>query len=107
MGELGLLGPTIEGYGCPGVSSVAYGLIAREVERVDSSYRSAMSVQSSLVMYLIYDFGTEEQRQKYLPSLATGEIVGCFGLTEPNHGSDPAHMETRARKEDGVYILNG
>jgi glutaryl-CoA dehydrogenase len=107
MGELGLLGPTIQGYGCSGVSSVAYGLIAREVERVDSSYRSAMSVQSSLVMYPIYDFGTEAQRQKYLPSLATGEKIGCFGLTEPNHGSDPAGMESRARKEDGVYILNG
>jgi len=107
MGDLGLLGPTIQGYGCSGVSSVAYGLIAREVERVDSSYRSAMSVQSSLVMYPIYDFGTEAQRQKYLPSLATGEKIGCFGLTEPNHGSDPAGMETRARKEDGVYILNG
>merc|ERR1711963_869826 len=109
MGEYGLLGPTIEGYGCPGVSSVAYGLIAREVERVDSAYRSAMSVQSSLVMYPIYDFGTEEQRQKYLPSLATGEKIGWFGLTEPNHGSDPAGMETRARyeKSDGVYILNG
>merc|ERR1712109_278092 len=107
MGELGLLGPTIQGYGCSGVSSVAYGLIAREVERVDSSYRSAMSVQSSLVMYPIYDFGTEEQRQKYLPSLATGEKIGCFGLTEPNHGSDPAGMESKARSEDGVYILNG
>ena len=82
-------------------------MIAREVERVDSSYRSAMSVQSSLVMYPIYDFGTEAQRQKYLPSLATGEKIGCFGLTEPNHGSDPAGMESRARKEDGVYILNG
>ena len=77
------------------------------MERVDSSYRSAMSVQSSLVMYPIYDFGTEAQRQKYLPSLATGEKIGCFGLTEPNHGSDPAGMESRARKEDGVYILNG
>lgn len=107
MGDLGLLGPTIQGYGCSGVSSVAYGLIAREVERVDSSYRSAMSVQSSLVMYPIYDFGTEAQRQKYLPSLATGEKIGCFGLTEPNHGSDPAGMESNARKEDGVYILNG
>merc|ERR1711976_107485 len=109
MGEYGLLGPTIEGYGCPGVSSVSYGLIAREVERVDSAYRSAMSVQSSLVMYPIYDFGTEEQRQKYLPKLAKGELVGCFGLTEPNHGSDPAHMETRAKydKEGKVYILNG
>jgi len=109
MGELGVLGPTIQGYGCPGVSYVSYGLIAREVERVDSGYRSAMSVQSSLVMYPIYDFGSEAQRQKYLPRLATGEIVGCFGLTEPNHGSDPAHMETRARydKEGKVWILNG
>jgi len=109
MGELGVLGPTIQGYGCPGVSYVAYGLIAREVERVDSGYRSAMSVQSSLVMYPIWDFGSEEQRQKYLPRLAKGEIVGCFGLTEPNHGSDPAHMETRARwdKEAGCWILNG
>jgi len=109
MGELGVLGPTIQGYGCPGVSYVAYGLIAREVERVDSGYRSAMSVQSSLVMYPIYDFGSEEQRLKYLPRLASGEIVGCFGLTEPNHGSDPAHMETRARydKEAKVWILNG
>merc|ERR1719277_1707354 len=109
MGELGLLGATINGYGCPGVSSVAYGLIAREVERVDSSYRSAMSVQSSLVMYPIWDFGTEEQRERYLPRLAKGEIVGCFGLTEPNHGSDPNGMETNARyeKSDGVYVLNG
>jgi len=109
MGELGVLGPTIQGYGCPGVSYVAYGLIAREVERVDSGYRSAMSVQSSLVMYPIYDFGSEQQRQKYLPRLAAGEIVGCFGLTEPNHGSDPAHMETTARydKEGKVWILNG
>lgn len=109
MGELGVLGPTIKGYGCPGVSSVAYGLIAREVERVDSSYRSAMSVQSSLVMYPIYDFGSEEQKNKYLPKLARGELVGCFGLTEPNHGSDPAHMETRAKLEEssGVYRLNG
>jgi len=109
MGDMGVLGPTIEGYGCPGVSSVAYGLIAREVERVDSAYRSAMSVQSSLVMYPIWDFGTEEQRLKYLPRLARGEIVGCFGLTEPNHGSDPAGMETRAKyvPSDKVYILNG
>jgi len=109
MGELGVLGPTIQGYGCPGVSYVSYGLIAREVERVDSGYRSAMSVQSSLVMYPIYDFGSEEQREKYLPRLARGEIVGCFGLTEPNHGSDPAHMETRARydKEAKVWILSG
>merc|ERR1711992_153735 len=109
MGELGVLGPTIQGYGCPGVSYVSYGLIAREVERVDSGYRSAMSVQSSLVMYPIYDFGSEAQREKYLPRLARGEIVGCFGLTEPNHGSDPAHMETRARydPEAKAYILNG
>jgi len=109
MGELGVLGPTIQGYGCPGVSYVAYGLIAREVERVDSGYRSAMSVQSSLVMYPIYDFGSEAQREKYLPRLARGEIVGCFGLTEPNHGSDPAHMETRAKydPEAKAFILNG
>jgi len=109
MGELGVLGPTIQGYGCPGVSYVSYGLIAREVERVDSSYRSAMSVQSSLVMYPIWDFGSEEQRNKYLPRLARGEIVGCFGLTEPNHGSDPAHMETRAKYEPSTdsFILNG
>ncbi|XP_043210068.1 glutaryl-CoA dehydrogenase, mitochondrial-like [Amphibalanus amphitrite] len=109
MGELGVLGPTIHGYGCPGVSSVAYGLIAREVERVDSAYRSAMSVQSSLVMYPIYDYGTEEQRERFLPRLARGELVGCFGLTEPNHGSDPAGMETRAKYNaaDGTYLLNG
>ncbi|XP_059082332.1 glutaryl-CoA dehydrogenase, mitochondrial-like [Tigriopus californicus] len=109
FGALGALGPTIHGYGCPGVSSVAYGLISREVERVDSSYRSAMSVQSSLVMYPIYDFGTEAQKEKFLPKLATGELVGCFGLTEPNHGSDPAGMETKARYEpsEGVYILSG
>jgi len=109
MGELGVLGPTIKGYECPGVSSVAYGLIAREVERVDSSYRSAMSVQSSLVMYPIYDFGSEEQKNKYLPKLARGELVGCFGLTEPNHGSDPAHMETRAKWEEsaGVWRVHG
>ncbi|XP_076046568.1 glutaryl-CoA dehydrogenase, mitochondrial [Oratosquilla oratoria] len=109
MGAMGVLGPTIQGYGCAGVSSVAYGLIAREVERVDSAYRSAMSVQSSLVMYPISDFGTEEQKQKYIPRLAVGEIVGCFGLTEPNHGSDPAGMETRAKYEpsDRVYRLTG
>jgi len=109
MGELGLLGPTIKGYGCSGTSSVAYGLIAREVERVDSAYRSTMSVQSSLVMYPIYDFGTEAQKDKYLPSLATGEKIGCFGLTEPNHGSDPAGMETKAKyvPSDKVFILNG
>jgi len=107
MGNMGMLGSTIKGYGCPGVSSVAYGLIAREVERVDSGYRSAMSVQSSLVMYPIYAYGTEEQKQKYLPQLVTGEKVGCFGLTEPNHGSDPGSMETRAKKKGKSYILNG
>jgi len=107
MGELGLLGPTIDGYGCAGVGYVSYGLIAREVERVDSGYRSAMSVQSSLVMHPIHAYGTEEQRQKYLPKLATGEWVGCFGLTEPDAGSDPNSMKTRARKVDGGYLLNG
>ncbi len=107
MGALGLLGPTIHGYGCAGVNYVSYGLIAREVERVDSGYRSAMSVQSSLVMYPIYDFGSEAQRQKYLPKLASGEWVGCFGLTEPDHGSDPSSMVTRARKVDGGYLLKG
>src|SRR5438270_6279244 len=107
MGALGLLGPTIHGYGCAGVNYVSYGLIAREVERVDSGYRSAMSVQSSLVMYPIYDFGSEAQRQKYLPKLASGEWVGCFGLTEPDHGSDPSSMVTRARKVDGGFVLNG
>jgi glutaryl-CoA dehydrogenase len=107
MGELGLLGSTIEGYGCPGVNYVAYGLIAREVERVDSGYRSCMSVQSSLVMHPIYTYGTEEQRRKYLPKLASGEWVGCFGLTEPDHGSDPGSMVTRARKVPGGYRVNG
>ncbi|MCP5215759.1 MAG: acyl-CoA dehydrogenase [Pseudomonadales bacterium] len=107
MGELGLLGPTIEGYGCSGVSYTAYGLIAREVERIDSGYRSMMSVQSSLVMYPIYAYGTEEQKEKYLPKLATGEWIGCFGLTEPNAGSDPASMLTRAKKVDGGYKLSG
>lgn len=107
MGELGLLGCTIEGYGCAGLSHVAYGLVAREVERVDSGYRSAMSVQSSLVMHPIYAYGTDEQKEKYLPKLATGEWVGCFGLTEPDAGSDPASMKTRAKKVDGGYILKG
>ncbi|HEY8352452.1 MAG TPA: acyl-CoA dehydrogenase, partial [Sphingomonadales bacterium] len=107
MGSLGLLGATIEGYDCPGVNYVSYGLIAREVERVDSGYRSAMSVQSSLVMHPIYAYGTEEQRQKYLPRLARGEWVGCFGLTEPDHGSDPGSMKTRARKVDGGWRLHG
>ena len=107
FGEAGLLGPTIEGYGCPGVSYVAYGLIAREVERVDSAYRSAMSVQSSLVMYPIWAYGSEEQRQTYLPKLATGEWIGSFGLTEPDAGSDPGGMKTRARSVDGGYVLSG
>ncbi len=108
MGEMGLLGSTIpESYGGAGLNSVCYGLIAREVERVDSGYRSCMSVQSSLVMYPIFTYGTEEQRQKYLPKLATGEWVGCFGLTEPNHGSDPGGMETRATKVDGGWKLHG
>ncbi|CAH0348587.1 acyl-CoA dehydrogenase [Aquabacterium sp. CECT 9606] len=107
MGALGFLGATIEGYGCAGVNHVCYGLIAREVERVDSGYRSAMSVQSSLVMHPIHAYGSEAQRQKYLPKLATGEWVGCFGLTEPNHGSDPGSMVTRATKVEGGYVLNG
>ena len=108
MGELGLLGPTIpEQYGGPGLNYVAYGLIAREVERVDSGYRSMMSVQSSLVMVPIYEFGSEAQKQKYLPKLATGEWIGCFGLTEPNHGSDPGSMVTRAKKVDDGYSLSG
>ena len=104
MGALGLLGPTIpEEYGGAGLGYVAYGLIAREIERVDSGYRSAMSVQSSLVMHPIYAYGSEAQRRKYLPKLATGEIVGCFGLTEPDHGSDPGSMMTRAEKVAGGY----
>jgi glutaryl-CoA dehydrogenase len=108
MGSLGLLGPTIPAdYGGPGLNYVAYGLIAREIERIDSGYRSMMSVQSSLVMVPIYEFGSEAQRRKYLPKLATGESIGCFGLTEPNHGSDPGSMETRARKVDGGYRLTG
>jgi glutaryl-CoA dehydrogenase len=107
MGALGLLGSTIDGYGCAGLNHVCYGLVAREVERVDSGYRSAMSVQSSLVMHPIHAYGSEAQRQKYLPRLATGEWIGCFGLTEPNHGSDPASMITRARPVDGGYLLKG
>jgi glutaryl-CoA dehydrogenase len=107
MGALGFLGSTIEGYGCAGVNHVCYGLIAREVERVDSAYRSAMSVQSSLVMYPIYAYGSEAQRSKYLPKLASGEWVGCFGLTEPNHGSDPGAMQSRAKPVDGGYLLRG
>ena len=107
MGALGFLGATIEGYGCAGVNYVCYGLIAREVERVDSGYRSAMSVQSSLVMHPIHRFGSQEQRQKYLPRLASGEWVGCFGLTEPDHGSDPAGMTTRAMAAPGGWRLRG
>ena len=107
FGRMGFLGPTIEGYGCPGVSHVAYGLIAREVERVDSGYRSAMSVQSSLVMHPIHAFGTDAQRDRFLPGLAKGDLVGCFGLTEPNHGSDPGSMATRATKVDGGWRMHG
>jgi len=107
LGSLGFLGSTIDGYGCAGVNHVCYGLVAREVERVDSGYRSAMSVQSSLVMHPIHAYGSEPQRKRYLPTLATGEHVGCFGLTEPNHGSDPGSMQTRARKTSGGYVLKG
>merc|ERR1719354_1061002 len=109
LGELGLLGATLDGYGCAGVNYVTYGLIAREIERVDSGYRSAMSVQSSLVMFPIYQYGTEEQKEKYLPKLVTGELVGCFGLTEPNFGSDPAGMATRAVYNPNTkeFVLNG
>lgn len=109
LGDLGVLGATIQGYGCAGVSSVAYGLLAREVERVDSSYRSAMSVQSSLVMYPIYAYGSKQQKDKYLPKLAKGEWIGCFGLTEPDHGSDPAGMETKAvySPDKKSYVING
>ena len=107
MGELGLLGATIDGYGCAGAGYVSYGLVAREIERVDSGYRSAISVQSSLVMHPIHAYGTEAQRVKYLPQLATGEVIGCFGLTEPDAGSDPGSMATRARAVDGGYLLTG
>jgi glutaryl-CoA dehydrogenase len=107
MGEMGFLGSTIEGYGCAGLSYVAYGIVAREVERIDSGYRSMMSVQSSLVMHPIHAYGTEAQRQKYLPKLATGEWVGCFGLTEPDAGSDPGGMTTRAKKAKDGYVLSG
>ena len=107
MGELGLLGATIHGYGCAGLNYVSYGLIAREIERVDSGYRSFFSVQSSLVMYPIFRFGSDSQREKYLPKLASGKMIGCFGLTEPNHGSDPGGMTTKARKVDSGYRLNG
>lgn len=107
MGELGLLGPTIDGYGCAGVGYVSYGLIAREVEKVDSGYRSMLSVQSSLVMYPIYAYGNDAQKEKYLPRLATGELIGCFGLTEPDYGSDPGGMITRAKSAAGGYRLSG
>jgi glutaryl-CoA dehydrogenase len=107
MGALGLLGATIEGYGCAGVNHVCYGLTAREIERVDSGYRSMLSVQSSLVMHPIHAYGSQAQRQKYLPRLATGELIGCFGLTEPDHGSDPGSMVTRARSVSGGYSLSG
>lgn len=107
MGALGFLGSTLQGYGCAGVNHVCYGLIAREVERVDSGYRSALSVQSSLVMYPLHEFGSEQQKNKYLPRLASGEWIGCFGLTEPDFGSDPGGMVTRAKKVDGGYVLRG
>ncbi len=107
MGALGLLGSTIEGYGCAGVNAVSYGLIAREIERVDSSYRSMLSVQSSLVMHPISEFGSDDQKATYLPRLASGEMVGCFGLTEPDHGSDPGSMSTRAKKVNGGFRLSG
>ncbi len=107
FGEMGFLGATINGYGCSGINYVSYGLLAREVERVDSGYRSTFSVQSSLVMHPINAFGSEEQKQKYLPKLATGEWIGCFGLTEPDSGSDPASMSTRAKSVDGGYLLTG
>jgi glutaryl-CoA dehydrogenase len=106
-GEVGLLGGTLEGYGCPGLNHVSHGLVAREIERVDSGYRSSITVQSSLVMHPIHAFGTQAQRETYLPRLATGELVGCFGLTEPDHGSDPAGMQSRAKRVDGGYRLNG
>jgi len=107
MGKVGLLGPTINGYGCAGVNYVSYGLIMREIERIDSGYRSCASVQSSLVMYPIYKFGTQEQKDKFLPELSKGNLIGCFGLTEPDHGSDPSGMKTRARLDGEYYILNG
>jgi glutaryl-CoA dehydrogenase len=107
MGKLGFLGSTINGYGCAGINYVSYGLIMREIERVDSGYRSCISVQSSLVMYPIYTFGSEEQKNKFLPELANGNLIGCFGLTEPDHGSDPSGMKTTAKLEGNNYILNG
>ncbi len=107
MGDLGILGATIKGYGCAGINYVSYGLITREIERVDTSYRSAFSVQSSLSMYAIYNFGSEDQKNELLPKMATGELIGCFGLTEPDAGSDPGSMLSRAKKVDGGYQLNG
>jgi glutaryl-CoA dehydrogenase len=107
MGSVGLLGPTINGYGCAGVNYISYGLIMREIERIDSGYRSCASVQSSLVMFPIYKFGSQEQKDKYLPGLAKGESIGCFGLTEPDHGSDPSGMKTNAVSKDDYYVLNG
>ena len=107
MGNLGFLGAPIEGYGCAGVNYVSYGLIAREIEKVDSSYRSAFSVQTSLAMHAIYEFGSEEQKEFYLPEMAKGNLIGCFGLTEPDAGSDPASMKTNSKEVDGGYILNG
>ena len=107
LGSLGLLGPTIKGYGCAGVNYVSYGLIAREIERVDSSYRSAYSVQTSLAMHAIYKFGSEEQKESYLPKMASGSLIGCFGLTEPDAGSDPGSMKTNAKKVNDGFVLNG
>ena len=107
MGKLGFLGAPIDGYGCVGVNYVSYGLIAREIERVDSSYRSAYSVQTSLAMHAIYKFGSEEQKENYLPKMASGSLIGCFGLTEPDAGSDPSSMKTNAKQVEGGYILNG
>jgi glutaryl-CoA dehydrogenase len=107
MGKVGLLGPTINGYGCAGINYVSYGLIMREIERVDSGYRSCASVQSSLVMYPIYKFGSQEQKDRFLPELAKGNLIGCFGLTEPDHGSDPSGMKTRATFKNDYYVLNG
>ena len=107
MGEMGFLGAPISGYGCAGVNYVSYGIIAREIERVDSSYRSLYSVQTSLAMYAIYQFGTEEQKEYYLPEMAKGNLIGCFGLTEPDAGSDPSSMKTNAKKTENGYVLNG
>ena len=107
MGQMGFLGAPIDGYGCAGVNYVSYGIIAREIERVDSSYRSAFSVQTSLAMHAIYKFGSDEQKNQYLPEMAKGNLIGCFGLTEPNAGSDPASMKTNAKKTNDGYILNG